>query len=304
MKRFATFSISLALVMLAVVQFLPSVSVQAGGLTGTPDAPTATPTAGTPAPTATPTNTPTPGPSPTSTPVTYALVNVPDRGTLSIRTGPSTWYPIVGAFGAQQKDIPVTGNIAGDHPRIWFEVRRTGGGLGWISGHYVTEYVKPEVFCKDERTKTLVSDLAKAVASEDGKLLASIASANHGITLRLFRNGPAYNFFYYLPNLFNGTYSINWGKAPGAYQNEVGGFGKIVTPRLKDVFGSGYEIYCNDASKTGSADPWPPEYANINFLTVYKPESKVGAKDWRAWLVGVDYVSGKPGVFALIHFQP
>ncbi|HCB01753.1 MAG TPA: hypothetical protein DEP19_05165 [Anaerolineae bacterium] len=55
---------------------------------------------------------------------------------------------------------------------------------------------------------------------------------------------------------------------------------------------------------TFSVQPVPAEYTNINFYTIYKPGTEqYGGLDWRAWIVGVEYVGGKPTLFALIHFQ-
>ena len=50
--------------------------------------------------------------------------------------------------------------------------------------------------------------------------------------------------------------------------------------------------------------PWPLEYENINFYRVFVPGTEqYGGLDWRAWLVGVEYVSGKPYLFAMTNFE-
>ena len=50
------------------------------------------------------------------------------------------------------------------------------------------------------------------------------------------------------------------------------------------------------------AQPWPKEYANINFYSLHKP-SAPGFEDWRTLLVGTEYVNGQPYVFALYNYQ-
>lgn len=281
--------------------------VAAGGPV-TPLSPTLTPTftPSAPALTATPGGTPQPTPTATLVPLTYALVNVPDRGTLHLRSRPDIESRIVGALAAQQRNIPLTGRTFGTIPRIWYEVRRSGGGTGWISSYYVVEYVPSEAFCRDERVKTLLAELTTSVKNLDGALLARLVSPMHGVTVRLSAKGTPYNFLeLYARYLYWSTYPIPWGKVGPGGKALTGSFKSLVTPRLQEVFGAQVELYCNDASRlSGYAQPWPPEYQNVNFYTVFRAESKPGAGDWRAWLVGVDYVNRQPYLYALIHYQP
>lgn len=289
-----------------LLAFVIASPIQAGGpVTPSPPSPTATQTL-----TVTPstTITPTPAFTPTATllPLTYALVNVPDKGTLHMRSRPDLQSRIVGALAAQQKNIPLTGRTFGTMPKIWYEVRRSGGGTGWISSYYVVEYVPPDAFCRDERIRPLIESLASAVKNLDGAGFARLVSPMHGVTVRLTAKGTPYNFLeLYARYLFWSTYPIPWGKVAPGGKPLTGSFKSVVTPRLKEVFDASYELYCNDTSKlVGYLSPWPVEYQNVNFYTVFKPESKAGAGDWRAWLVGIDYVNRQPYLYALIHYQP
>lgn len=289
-----------------LLAFVIASPIQAGGpVTPLPPSPTATQT---PAVTPSITVTPTPVFTPTATliPLTYALVNVPDKGTLHMRSRPDIQSRIVGALAAQQKNIPLTGRTFGTMPKIWYEVRRSGGGTGWISSYYVIEYIPPDAFCRDERIRPLIENLASAVKNLDGAGFARLVSPMHGVTVRLTAKGTPYNFLeLYARYLFWSTYPIPWGKVAPGGKLLIGSFKNLVTPRLKEVFDASYELYCNDASKlAGYLSPWPVEYQNVNFYTVFKPESKAGAGDWRAWLVGIDYVNRQPYLYALIHYQP
>nr|BAL53193.1 hypothetical protein HGMM_F05B10C15 [uncultured Chloroflexota bacterium] len=193
MKRFLPLSLVALLAALSLIS--PG---QAGGpVTPFPPSPTSTQTP--PAPsglTATPALTPSPTltATPTAIPLTYALVNVPDRGTLHMRSRPDIQSRIVGALAAQQKNIPLTGRTSGKMPKIWYEVRRSGGGTGWISSYYVIEYVPPEAFCRDERIRPLIENLTKAIRELDGAAFARLVSPMHGVTVRLTAKGTPYNF--------------------------------------------------------------------------------------------------------------
>ncbi|MBN1303031.1 MAG: hypothetical protein JXA13_01245 [Anaerolineales bacterium] len=290
-------------------------TVAAAPTSGTSAPETETSTAGiptaatTPSPTATPevTTTATLEAVVTSTPtsnIVYALVNVPDKGVLSIRGGPGTDYIRVGGLEPNQIGIKLTGRIAGEKPRNWYEIQRSETATGWITSYYVIEYVESEAFCKDERVEELIESLEKSITDEDGRLLRKLVSPMHGVTIRLWRDGVPINILWYAPGLYLSDYPIQWGYDPGSYHGNYGAFSEEVYPELKDVFSSKYDLYCNDASKIDNTDDaWLPQYENINYYTVYRPETTTGAGDWRAWMVGVDYVDGKPSLFALIHFS-
>lgn len=242
--------------------------------------------------------------TPTAPAPMFALVNVPDKGVVNLRSGPGREHARVGALSAQMVDVPLTGNVAGEWPRVWYEVRRTGGGVGWVGGHYVTEYRSPADFCADARAKTLVETFGKAFIEQNGETLGKLVSPLHGMTVRLFRTGTAVNYLWYAPVLFKSDYRVNWGAPSGSLKPVVGAFPDAFTPRLQSVFKSAYTMACNDASAVSSpgVSPWPPEYANINFYAVTQPASADGKEKPSTWLIGVDYVDGVPYIFAIIFF--
>ncbi|RME91621.1 MAG: SH3 domain-containing protein [Anaerolineae bacterium] len=294
------------LFLFSILAFTLALALYGGTLTARAENPTATPSpSGTPAasPTPTPTFTPSPTPEPVK-PVGWALVNVPPRGVLRMRSWAGTEYRIVGALAPQQKDVPLTGVTWGERPRIWYQVRRSGGGVGWISSYYVVEYVPPADFCRDTRVEALLTDLTTAIKNEDGEALSALVSPMHGMTVRLAPKGVSVNYLRYVPYLFTSTYPVNWGRPSAASSAVIAPFKDAFGPRLQAVFGTAYEKSCNDASKvSGVEQPWPEEYANVNFYTLYVPP-KEGESTGRAWLVGVDYVDGKPYVFALLYYGP
>jgi hypothetical protein len=92
----------------------------------------------------------------------------------------------------------------------------------------------------------------------------------------------------------------------GSGEDTLETFSEALLPYLQEVFSANFELHCNDMLNLAnfSLEPWPPEYANINFYTVYKPGTEqYGSLDWRAWTVGFEYVEGTPYLFSLIHYQ-
>ncbi|MEJ5224955.1 MAG: hypothetical protein WHV44_10915, partial [Anaerolineales bacterium] len=187
---------------------------------------------------------------------------------------------------------------------VWYEVRRTGGGTGWVGGYYVTEYRAPKDFCADAAPKELIKTFGQAFIAQDGETLGKLVSPLHGMTVRLFRNGTAVNYLWYAPVLFKSDYRVNWGAPHGSLKPVVAAFPDAFTPRLQSVFKSEYTLACNDAAMVSSpgVSPWPPEYANINYYAVTKPASADGKEKASTWLIGVDFVDGEPHIFAIIFF--
>lgn len=199
-----------------------------------------------------------------------------------------------------------TGPSARVGDSLWVEVQRPGG-TGWVNSHYLTEYVSSSAFCANAQVTSLISDLKSALLNSNGDALASLSSPLHGLDLRLWRYGTLVNYDReHAKFLFESTFQVNWGPAPGSGDNTIGSFAQAVLPKLTEVFGASYELHCNDALDlaTFSLQPWPPEYANVNFYAVHKPGTETyGGLDWRTWLAGVEFSGGRPYLFSLIHFQ-
>jgi hypothetical protein len=286
----------------------------------------APPTLASPSPTPTPTDTVTPTvPAPTSTPTLpatsapvsrvtpgspsgpYAVILVTPGDVLNIRSAAGVSNPIVGSFAPSAVNVMRTGPSARAGDALWVEVQRPGGGSGWVNFHFLTEYVPSSTFCGDARVTSLLNDLRTALANSNGEALVSLVSPTHGMDVRVWRYGTVVNYDReHARFLFESTFQVNWGPAPGSGENTTGSFSQVVLPKLTEVFGANHERRCNDPMDlaTFTLVPWPPEYANVNFYAVYKPGTETyGGLDWRTWLVGIEYIGGRPYLFSMIHFQ-
>lgn len=241
----------------------------------------------------------------------YAVVLVSTGDVLNVRNGAGVVHAIVGTLQPTASAVNRTGPASSAGGERWVEIQNQGGGegfgKGWVNSNFLTEYVAPSTFCSDTRVSELLNSLKSAMLNSNGELLSSLVSPAHGLDLRLWRYGTVAN---YTPEeaswAFQSDYVVSWGPAPGSGEETQGTFNAQPLPKLQEVFGANYTLHCNDTLDlaTFSLEPWPPEYTNINFYTVYKPGTdQFGGLDWRAWVVGVEYVQGKPTLFALIHFQ-
>lgn len=237
----------------------------------------------------------------------YAVINVFPDDMLNIRSGPGVENPAVGTLQPNQSGLTRTGKQTSVGEDMWVEIQNPAGGTGWVDANFLTEYVSPASFCADARVNTLIDNLKSAVLASNDDALASLIHSLHGLDLRLWRYGTVANYtIEEAAWVLESGYEVNWGPAPGSGENTLGTFNDVILPKLQEVFGALYNLHCNDTLDltTFLLEPWPPEYTNINFYTVYKPGTEqYGGLDWRAWIVGVEYVGGQPYLFALIHYQ-
>lgn len=238
---------------------------------------------------------------------TYAVVGVePDEG-LSVHSGPGVNYDVVGTLPYDATQIRLTGQKAQVQAISWVEIEWLSETplRGWVNGNYLTQYVPAEAFCNAE-TAGLIERFEQAIRQADGRLLATLVSPVHGVDIWLWRSGRAINYdAAHARWVFNSTYVHNWGAHPASGEDTRGSFQEVVLPALRDAIQNPHEIRCNDRTVGGVAEnyTWPARYHNINVYKIFKPGTPGMDLDWRIWLVGVEYVEGKPYLFALIHFQ-
>lgn len=236
-----------------------------------------------------------------------AVILVEENEPLNIRSGAGVGNPIIEKLSATARGIQRTGRAQAMGGGIWAEVGTSTGGTGWVNAHYLTDQVSASTFCADTQVQSLLSNFQVALEMADGELFASLVSPKHGLDLRYYRYGTLAN---YTPEeaawVFNSTYAVDWGDEPGSGFEKKGTFNEIPLPMLLEVFSANYTLFCNDVGSASAfaLEPWPYEYTNIHFYNVFKPGTdQYGGLDWRSWLVGVEYIEGKPTLFSMILFQ-
>jgi hypothetical protein len=163
----------------------------------------------------------------------------------------------------------------------------------------------PTSFCSDGKVNGLINSFKSALQTSNGVLLVSLVSPVHGMDARLYRRGRVVNYNReHVKFLFDSTYSVNWGIAPGSGLETAGSFHELFVPALLDVFNKNYTLTCNQIQVGGTTYQavWP--YTGINFYSVfYSGAQGNGSLDWRTWLVGMDYTNGNPYLYAIMQFQ-
>lgn len=234
----------------------------------------------------------------------YAVILVPANDVLNARLMPGANNTVVGTLPPGATGIELTGKqafVGDDH---WVGVFLPGGRAGWVNAYYLTEQVPSAVFCTDPQITPMVASLRQALIDRNGALLSSLVSPAHGLEVSYLHNG---NHAHYSPEeagwLFQSDYVMDWGLHPASGLPVKGAFRETVLPDLLDVLAADFQLQCNRPDLGGGnyTYVWPERYHNINYLVLHRPGTPGAELDWRTWIAGVEYVQGRPYLFALVH---
>lgn len=157
--------------------------------------------------------------------------------------------------------------------------------------------------CTDPQVTELIDSLKTAMSNSDGPLLSLLVSPQRGLDVANFRDGTVIN---YRPDqakfLFETTFEVNWGPAPGSGQDKIGSFHDVIVPELVKAFNQPYTLHCNELKHGGATYEvsWP--YQGDFYSIYYAGTEANGFMDWHTWAVGVEYVNNKPYLYALIPY--
>lgn len=240
----------------------------------------------------------------------YAVIQLGEFDLLNVRLEPGLSSHVPFTLPPQQRDLKPTGQIKRVDEVTWVEVELPEGDLGWVSAQFLTEQVEPDLFCQDTRVEALLERLIGSVKERDGDVLAELVSPAHGLTLYhnvwnppvRFENPEA------IPMLYLSTVDYDWGIQEGSGLPLVGPFKELVYPKLQDVLAYSHTRQCNvlepdvSVGATTGVVYWPVEYANLNFVALYRQAPEGQELNWRTWVVGIEYVDGLPYIAVLVQF--
>ena len=177
------------------------------------------------------------------------------------------------------------------------------GGSTALPGGSVTAPANPSTICNDPQVTALIDSFKSAILKADGQLLSTLVSPSRGMDVAYFRDGTVIT---YKPEhakfLFETTFQVDWGTEPGSGALKRGSFHDVIVPALTSFFAQPYTLHCNELKHGGATYemewPYQGEYYSLHF-----PGTQAnGNMDWQTWVMGIEYVSGKPYVYALIQF--
>lgn len=158
-------------------------------------------------------------------------------------------------------------------------------------------------FCTDNRGFTLIEELIQAITQENGTAFENLVSPAIGVDIRYYRNDKVINYALDVASIFQDPAEVDWGISFGSGQPNVGSFREIILPSLQKVFTPASLIVCGQL-QIGNASYFPEwPYPDMNFYSVYFPGTdEFGGMDWQTWAVGMDNVTGRPSLAALVHY--
>jgi len=197
---------------------------------------------------------------------------------------------------------PATATVANPTP---FPLTLTPEAVTPLPGVTVTSPAGTSTsnICTDPQVTASIDTFKRAVLTSDGPLLSSLVSPTRGMDVAFFHNGTVIT---YTPEhakfLFETTFEVDWGLAPGSGEAVKGSFHDVVVPELVESFNQPYTLHCNELKYGGASYEvdWPYEG---EFYSVYFPGTEAnGNLDWHTWVLGIEYVNGKPQIYALMQF--
>lgn len=206
---------------------------------------------------------------------------------------PATQAPATPTFIA----LPTSSLVVGTPSSL------TPGAPTLLPGLTGSAPVNPSTICNDPQVTTMIDSFKKAILTSDGPLLSSHVSPSRGMDVAYYRDGTVIT---YKPEhakfLFETTFQVDWGTEPGSGAMKRGSFHDVVLPELVSIFNQPYTLHCNELKHGGATYEMVWEYES-EFYSIYFPGTQAnGNLDWHTWVMGVEYVSGKPYVYAMIQF--
>jgi len=252
---------------------------------------------------------------PTETPASptaaqlYAVVYLEEGEVLNVRSGAGVTNDIVDSLPANARDLQITGKQQDVDGVNWMEIQLSDGVVGWVSGRFLTLQVPAPQFCSDAQVGTLLDSLINAIRNQDGAELARLASPIHGLTFQYHIWGSAVTVTdpQALGNLFNSTVDYEWMITDEGVAI-TGSFKDNLLPPLEDVLLQSHSRHCNTleqgvaAGVTQDGVYWPYDYRGLNYVSLFRPAPADNEQDWRTWVVGIEYVAGKPYLAVLLQF--
>lgn len=254
-----------------------------------------------------PTDTPTPFPALGSK---GAVVFVADQQLLPVYAQPNQTAEVIAQLEPNRTNIPLSGNFQHDGGRLWAEIQLEQGETGWVDTQYLTAAVDAAQFCSIEQIKGYTERVLEALRLKEADLFAEMVSPLHGLRLRThWSNAEVFlGMGQEVKELFTSAKTFSFGGDQPSQTTREGTFMEDIYPLLLDVQEGGRES-CNTLEQGLAADwingfiQWPFEYANLNYLTRYRPATAEDALDWRMWAFGIEWIDQQPYLSVMVLYQ-
>lgn len=191
---------------------------------------------------------------------------------------------------------------------VFITAMPTSGVLPTLSSPAPSGGVTPvpsATFCADPAASAIITSLQTAIQTSDGKQLASLVSPVHGMEVRRYRDGRTVAYDQtHAKFLFESTYQVKWGNAPGSGLPTVGSFHEVIIPAWQKVLTTSFTLACNQLQVGGTTytAQWP--YPGVNYYSLYYPGTAAnGNMDWQTLVIGMENVNGRYYIYPVMQFE-
>lgn len=238
-----------------------------------------------------------------------AVVFVSYEKSLYVYTQPGANQDILTTLSPHSTGIKPSGDYQWEGENLWYEVITPDGATGWVDSQNMIDQVGESEFCQDTRVYDLVYRLMDSIPNLEAEGLDDLISPRHGLRVRYSWWNPevVYRSGEDLRNIFWDDTVISWGVSATEDVLIEGTFKDVILLSLQDTFRD-YSLNCNriEEGMAGGGSrgysEWPFEYANINYISVYRPASPGDDLDWRTWAIGVEFIDNQPYILAMVQY--
>jgi len=241
---------------------------------------------------------------------TVSVAFVSDQQSVAIYNRPDADAEVIGSLEANQTNISISGNYKLVDEKLWVEIQVPQGGIGWVDAQYITSAYPADQFCSNPQVLGFTASILDIFSRKDGEQLAVIVSPLHGLRVRThWSNAEVFlGSRQEISNLFTDPIVYTFGVDKLSQAPIQGTFSEVVYPLLLDVGEGGIET-CNTLEQGLAADwvsgfiQWPFEYANLNYLTRFRPAPAEDELNWRMWAFGIEWINQQPYLTVMVHYQ-
>lgn len=236
----------------------------------------------------------------------FSVAWVPEGETLKVHNPAGIAGTVIGELAYDESGIEKTGDTTSLGSSQWVEIEAQDGLTGWVNDWNLTETVRVDEYCTDERIPGVLAQVIGAIERRDGQTFADFVNPERGLIIRHDWWNPEVVMAYeQIPQLFEDRTDVEWGVISGGEFRIVGSFDELIRPLILETV-EGIDPVCAELPTGTTTRPaiWPGEYVSLNFSAFYRPPPENGNPfNWRTWAFTFEYIDGRPYLTVLIQFH-
>lgn len=236
----------------------------------------------------------------------FSVAWIPEDETLKIHNPAGIAGTVIGELDHNRSGIQMTGGSTSLGSSQWVEVESPDGLNGWVNKWNLTEAIRGDEFCQDERIPGVLAHIGQAIEARNGQSLSEYVNPERGLIIRHDWWNPEVVIPYErVPRLFEEQKDLDWGVISGGEFHIQGSFDELIRPLILETITQGKPV-CNELPTGGTTRPaiWPGEYVSLQYYAFHRPSPEGGNPfNWQTWAFTFEYIDGRPYLTVLVQFH-